>query len=36
LASLTSLHFENDELVAVVYSEPSADLLPMAKKISGA
>jgi broad specificity phosphatase PhoE len=36
LASLTSLHFEGDDLVAVVYSEPSADLLPFATKSTGA
>jgi broad specificity phosphatase PhoE len=36
LASLTSLHFEDDALVAVVYSEPSADLLPQSTNATGA
>ena len=36
LASLTSLHYEDDGLVAVVYTEPSADLLPRASKATGA
>ena len=36
LASLTSMHFDDDELVAVVYTEPSADLLPLASKSAGA
>ncbi|HWV26761.1 MAG TPA: histidine phosphatase family protein [Aeromicrobium sp.] len=31
LASLTSLTFQDDEFVAVVYSEPAGHLLPMAK-----
>ena len=31
LASLTSLRFEGDRLVAVEYAEPAADLLPGAK-----
>lgn len=36
LASLTSLHYEDDELVALVYTEPSADLLPQSNKGTGA
>jgi broad specificity phosphatase PhoE len=36
LASLTSLTFDDDELVAVLYTEPSADLLAKASKVSGA
>lgn len=36
LASLTSLHYDDDTLVAVVYTEPSADLLPKASKSKGA
>ena len=36
LASLTSLTFDDDELVAVLYTEPSADLLAKASKIAGA
>lgn len=36
LASLTSLHFEGDALTAVVYTEPAADLLPLANKSKGA
>lgn len=36
LASLTSLEYEGDRLAAVVYSEPAADLLPGAAKVSGA
>lgn len=36
LASLTSLHYEDDDLVALVYTEPSADLLPKASKSAGA
>ncbi len=36
LASLTSLHFEDDRLVALRYSEPAADLLPGANQTVGA
>ncbi len=36
LASLTSLHFADDELSAVVYTEPSADLLPRSTNATGA
>jgi broad specificity phosphatase PhoE len=36
LASVTTLEFENDALVAVSYAEPSADLLPIAQKVAGA
>lgn len=36
LASLTSLTFDDDRLVAVSYSEPSADLALMASKAKGA
>ena len=36
LASLTSLTFDDDELTAVLYTEPSADLLAKASKVSGA
>jgi broad specificity phosphatase PhoE len=36
LASLTSFTFEGDQLVAVRYTEPSADLLPGASKVAGA
>ena len=36
LASLTSFHFEDDALVAVVYTEPSADLLPQSTNATGA
>ena len=36
LASLTSLTFDGDLLTAVVYTEPSADLLAKASKVSGA
>ena len=36
LASLTSLVFEDDNLEAVLYTEPSADLLLKASKIAGA
>lgn len=36
LASLTSLHFEDDRLIAVHYTEPVADLLPGASQVSGA
>lgn len=36
LASLTSLTFDGDELVAITYTEPSRDLLPGASKVAGA
>jgi broad specificity phosphatase PhoE len=36
LASVTSLEFEGDTLVAVSYAEPSRDLLPGAQKVAGA
>ncbi|WP_265520518.1 histidine phosphatase family protein [Oerskovia flava] len=36
LASLTSLRFEDDRLVGIHYTEPVADLLPGATKVSGA
>jgi len=36
LASLTSLTFDDDELVAITYTEPSRDLLGKASKIAGA
>lgn len=36
LASLTSLTFDDDRLVAVSYSEPSADLAVLASKAKGA
>ncbi len=36
LASLTSLRFEDDELVGVGYAEPAAALLPGAAKVAGA
>jgi len=36
LASLTSLEFEGDRLVAIHYSEPAADLLPGASAVAGA
>jgi broad specificity phosphatase PhoE len=36
LASLTSLHYEDDRLTGVNYSEPAADLLPGASRIAGA
>jgi len=36
LASLTSLVFDDDNLVAILYTEPSADLLMKASKIAGA
>lgn len=36
LASLTSLVFDDDQLSAIVYTEPSADLLAKASKVSGA
>jgi broad specificity phosphatase PhoE len=36
LASVTSLEYEADTLVAVSYAEPSRDLLPGAAKVAGA
>lgn len=36
LASLTSLEYEDDRLVAISYTEPSRDLLEQASKIAGA
>lgn len=36
LASLTSLVFDDNELTAVLYTEPSADLIVKASKIAGA
>lgn len=36
LASLTSLTFDEDRLVAITYTEPSRDLLPGASKVAGA
>ena len=36
LASLTSLTYEGDDLVAITYTEPSRDLLPGASKVAGA
>ena len=36
LASLTSLAFEGDELKAIVYTEPAADLVAKAQKGAGA
>ena len=36
LASLTSLVFDDDNLTAILYTEPSADLLMKASKIAGA
>ena len=36
LASITSLVFQGDQLSAVVYTEPSADLITKASKIAGA
>jgi broad specificity phosphatase PhoE len=36
LASLTSLTYEDDQLVAITYTEPSRDLLPGASKVAGA
>jgi broad specificity phosphatase PhoE len=36
LASLTSLAYEGDDLVAITYTEPSRDLLAKASKIAGA
>ena len=36
LASLTSLTYEDDRLVAITYTEPSRDLLAKASKVAGA
>jgi len=36
LASMTSLHYEDGELVSISYSEPAADLLPQAGRKVGA
>ena len=36
LASLTSLEYDGDALVAITYTEPSRDLLARASKIAGA
>lgn len=36
LASITSLTYDNDDLVAITYTEPSRDLLEKASKIAGA
>jgi broad specificity phosphatase PhoE len=36
LASLTSFEYEGDQLTAVAYSEPAADLLPGAQRTAGA
>jgi broad specificity phosphatase PhoE len=36
LASVTSFSYEGERLVSVTYAEPSADLLPVARKVSGA
>jgi broad specificity phosphatase PhoE len=36
LASITSLHYDGDDLVSVGYAEPAADLLPQANKVAGA
>jgi broad specificity phosphatase PhoE len=36
LASLTSLTFDDDTLVAITYTEPSRDLLGKASKVAGA
>jgi broad specificity phosphatase PhoE len=36
LASITSLTYQGDQIVAVAYTEPSRDLLPGAQTISGA
>lgn len=36
LASLTSLTFDDDRLIAITYTEPSRDLLPGASKVAGA
>ena len=36
LASITSLTFEGEKLVAITYTEPSKDLLEKASKVAGA
>jgi broad specificity phosphatase PhoE len=36
LASITSLHFRDDQFIGLDYAEPSADLLPGASKVAGA
>lgn len=36
LASITSLTYDDDDLVAITYTEPSRDLLEKASKIAGA
>jgi broad specificity phosphatase PhoE len=36
LASLTSLTYDGEDLVAIEYTEPSRDLLARASKIAGA
>jgi broad specificity phosphatase PhoE len=36
LASLTSLVFDDDNLAAIIYTEPSADLIARASKVAGA
>lgn len=36
LASITSLTFSDDELIAVTYTEPSRDLVDKASKVAGA
>lgn len=36
LASITSLHYEGEELAAISYAEPAADLLPTAGGVAGA
>jgi broad specificity phosphatase PhoE len=36
LASLTSLHFEDDRFVGLHYTEPAAELYPGASKVAGA
>jgi broad specificity phosphatase PhoE len=36
LASVTALHYEDDEITSISYAEPAADLLPQANKIAGA
>ena len=36
LASLTSLTYEGDRLLAVTFSEPAAALLPEAASVAGA
>lgn len=36
LASLTSLHYEDDRFTGLTYSEPAAELLPGAARVAGA